>query len=78
MTKNFLAPFVLVLLGLALAACGGQQQGPSSYSVWVDTPLNGSVLLPGDHQIVIHISSAEEITYVDVTINAVPAFGYGC
>ena len=72
MNKNLPAVFVLALLGLALAACGPQQQGAPSFGVWIDAPLDGSVLSPGVYQIIAHASSGLDITNLWISVSQWP------
>ncbi len=71
MNKNIPFTFVLmVLLGLALAACGPQGQSGSPQA-WIDTPLEGSLHEVGNHKIIAHVAFSAPLSYVYLEVSKV-------
>lgn len=73
---------ILLLASLLLAACGGNAiptETPSaaapgkpvnqSPQAWIDSPLNGTTLPPGEVEIVSHAASSSGIAQVELSVN---------
>ena len=66
--------FFATILGFTFTACGATQttEETNTLKIWIDAPLNGSVLPVGEHQVILHAASTNGLTMMGIDMVSAP------